>query len=132
HPRACLHSPAGSAWSPGRALLPRPTRGHLPPDPRGERGAGGRRREPGDVVMLSDPLVLRAALERQLAILDPVARQLGDEVRAAGVRADPECRGPAAEAFRARDAELRGALRLAAAAADHAVTRIRLILAETS
>lgn len=76
-----------------------------------------------------DPVVRRAALEQQLALLAPVAEDLRAAVTAPPVLGD-EWRGPAAETADRFLAELRATLARAEAAADDAVQHLRRRLRE--
>jgi len=77
-----------------------------------------------------DPAALRAAYERQLALLVPVADELEREAIAPSPLLDDDWRGPAAEAAHDLLRDLRAGLREAADAVDDEVRRLRHRLAE--
>lgn len=77
-----------------------------------------------------DPAALRAACERQLALLIPVVDDLEREAIAPSPLSDGDWRGPAAEAAQDLLRDLRAGLRDAADAVDDEVRRLRHRLAE--
>ena len=77
-----------------------------------------------------DPAALRAAYERQLALLIPVVDELEREAIAPSPVSDADWRGPAAEAAQELLRDLRAGLREAADAVDDEVRRLRHRLAE--
>lgn len=79
-----------------------------------------------------DPIAIRAALERQLALLAPVAVHLRDAATGPSPLVDDEWRGPAADAADGFDMELRSRLRAADDAAEDAVRRLRIAIAGIS
>src|SRR5690606_8871866 len=96
---------------------------------RGSRGSG-RPRPRHDPDMLSpDPAAVRAALERQLSLLVPVADRLGFLSPAVVPGCRDGWRGPAADAFASAEADVADLIRLAAAEARDTVHRVRSALA---
>lgn len=79
-----------------------------------------------------DPAALRAAYERQLALLLPVVDELEREATAASPLLSDDWRGPAAAAAADLLRDLRRGLHEAATAVDDEVRRVRHRLAELS
>jgi hypothetical protein len=77
----------------------------------------------------ADSAARRAAYERQLALLVPVAGHLRDAAAAPGVLLDAEWRGPAADAAHRFERELRAALGEAAESVDDETGRLRHLIA---
>lgn len=73
----------------------------------------------------TDPAAVRAAYERQLALLVPVVDGLRDEASGPGPLLDDAWRGPAADAAHEALRDLREGLRVAADAVDDEVRRVR-------
>lgn len=79
-----------------------------------------------------DPVVIRAGLERQLALLTPVVEHLEVSAAEANPLVAAEWRGPAAEAAAAFLVDLRAGLRAAAEEADDVVRTLRFNIASLS
>lgn len=79
-----------------------------------------------------DPAALRLVLERQLALLTPVADHLGDPASIPSPLPPDDWSGPAAQRAAATRAELSGRMRDAEALAREALRRVRAALGALS